>query len=464
MAGGSVTDDVPPAVLRQLEAAKVEHQQGRYAEARHRYQHILERNPGLTQALHFLGVLEHMDGNSEIGLSLLQRAFQRSPDDYDIRKNLSNVLSDMNRSEEAARLCRELVAERPSDPTNHSNYSIALRKLGHFAEAIASAHRAVELAPQSPVVRLALANALTCAGEFKEAVQAYERVISLKPNFSPAHNSLCQVLLQIEQAGIVSRFRLSGTRQAYRNWLDAVPGHPTAMFILAAIEQRKAPKRMPDAVVKSTFDAYAEEFDRHIHSLGYRAPELVAKVLALRLPTADASLDVLDGGCGTGLAAPMLRPYARHLTGIDLSSAMLDRAHATVCYDDLQEAELGDFLEAHRDSFDVCVFVDVLTYFGDLHAIVLSAARALRAGGLLAFSVEKSSRLGSHLHPTGRYAQHSSHVQAALAGAGLLGIEQVEATIRSEGNAPVTGLIVSAQRPALNTGHHDKRQSHDDPA
>ena len=448
MPRGSATRKLRPALLRELDAAKVEHQQGRYVEARRRYQHILKRDPELTAALHFLGVLEHMDGNSEIGLSQLQQAFRQSPDDYDIRKNLGNVLTDMNRSEEAALLYRDLIADRPADPTNHSNYSIALRKLGRFTEALACARRSVELAPQSPVVWLALANALACADEVTQAAQAYERVIAFKPNFSPAHNSLCQMLLQIEQAGIVSRFRLSRTRAAYRRWVDAVPGHPTAMFMLDALEQGRVPGRMPDAAVKSTFDAYAEEFDKHIRSLGYRAPELVAKELARRLPTADASLDVLDGGCGTGLTAPMLQPYARHLIGIDLSSAMLDRARATGCYDNLEQAELGGFLDAHPDSFDVCVFVDVLTYFGDLHAILLSAACALRAGGLLVFSVEKSDRPGSHLHPTGRYSQHSSHVQAALAAAGLLGIEKIEATIRSEGNAPVVGLIVSALRPA----------------
>ena len=100
-------------------------------------------------------------------------------------------------------------------------------------------------------------------------------------------------------------------------------------------------------------------------------------MLARRLSAADAHLDVLDGGCGTGLAGPMLRPYARQLTGVDLSPAMLDRARKTGIYDTLVESELGSFLAAHAESFDVCVFVDVLIYFGDLRAILASAARSL---------------------------------------------------------------------------------------
>jgi predicted TPR repeat methyltransferase len=446
--GSVLTRSDPAALLRELDAAKAEHQKGSYAEARKRYQSILERQPELTPALHFLGVLEHMDGNSKAGLELVQRAYRQSPDDYDIRKNLGNLLNDLNRSEEAEPLYRGLVSDQPTDPTNHSNHSVALRKLGRHDEAVAAARQAIALAAENPVAWLALANALAARGENEPAVRAYEHVIALKPAFSPVHNSVCQLLLQIEKSGIVSRFHLRRTRQSYRRWLEAVPGHPTATFMLDALEKGRVPARMPDAAVKASFDSYAETFDKHIRMLDYCAPERVGEMLDRRLPGACADLDVLDGGCGTGLAAPLLRPRARHLTGVDLSSAMLERAREAGNYDVLVEAELGSFLEAHTDSFDVCAFVDVLTYFGDLHAIVMSAARALRPGGCLAFSVEKANRRGSHLHSTGRYSHHRSHVEAAIAAAGLMALEVVEAKIRSENDAPVIGLIVSAQRPA----------------
>jgi predicted TPR repeat methyltransferase len=442
----AINQALSPALQQELDAAKIEHQQGRLGEARSRYQHILRRAPQLTSALHYLGVLEHMEGNSELGLSLVQRAFLLSPDDYHIRKNLSNLLTDLNQSEEAEPLCRSLVTERPTEADNHSNHCIVLRKLGRHAEAIVAGRRATALAPRSPAAWLALANALAYTGELSQTADAYERVIAIKPTFSPAHYGLCRVLLQIEQTGSLSRLHLRRTRQAYRRWVDTVPGHPNASFMLEALERGEAPERVPDAAVRSNFDAYAADFDQHIRSLDYCAPELIAEVLARRLPAADARLSVLDGGCGTGLTAPMLRPYAQQLTGVDLSLGMLDRARITGLYDHLVEGELGGFLEAHPESFDVCVLVDVLIYFGDLHAILASAARCLRAYGLLAFSVEKSDRPGSHLHTTGRYSQHVGHVHAALTAAGLVAIEQTEAQIRSEGDAPVLGLIFSAMR------------------
>lgn len=447
MRRGCVTQHESATLSHDLETAKSELRQGNFDTARKHYQRILKREPTLTPALHYLGVLEHMDGNSAKGLSLLRRAHQQQPGNYDIRKNLGNILNDMNRCEEAEPLYRALVTERPSDPSNHSNHSVALRKLDRLDEAVASGRQAVKLDPENLAAWLALANALRCSTELEQTVWAYERVIALKRDFSPAHHSLCQTLLRIEQSGFVSRFRLTRTRQAYRRWVDAVPDHPTATFMLDVLEKGRAPARMPDATVKASFDAYADDFDKHIRSLGYCAPERVGEVLVRRLPPANAELNILDAGCGTGLAAPLLRPFARQLVGIDLSTAMLARARATGCYDKLVEVELGTFLEQHKESFDVCVFIDVLIYFGDLTAILLATARALRPGGLIAFTVEKSNRSGVRLHPTGRYSHHRKHVQTALAHAGFSATEISQAHIRNEGNAAVAGLIASAQRP-----------------
>ncbi len=60
----------------------------------------------------------------------------------------------------------------------------------------------------------------------------------------------------------------------------------------------------------------------------------------------DASLAVLDAGCGTGLCAPWLVPYAHRLVGVDLSQAMLDKAAARACYDELAKADLVAFLQS----------------------------------------------------------------------------------------------------------------------
>ena len=61
--------------------------------------------------------------------------------------------------------------------------------------------------------------------------------------------------------------------------------------------------------------------------------------LAEALGAPESALDILDAGCGTGLCAPLLKPYARVLAGIDLSGGMLVRARARGIYDELIEGE-----------------------------------------------------------------------------------------------------------------------------
>ena len=111
----------------------------------------------------------------------------------------------------------------------------------------------------------------------------------------------------------------------YRDWLAREPGNPYAQHHLAA-SLGEPPERASDAYVEQVFDKFAANFDSHLATLQYRAPELVAEALRASLPAPAAQYDIADLGCGTGLCGPLLRPWARSLVGCDLSAAMLERA------------------------------------------------------------------------------------------------------------------------------------------
>jgi predicted TPR repeat methyltransferase len=159
-------------------------------------------------------------------------------------------------------------------------------------------------------------------------------------------------------------------------------------------------------------------------------------------------LEVADLGCGTGLCGPLLKPWAKHLVGCDLSAGMLQQAQRRRCYDALFKAELVHYLRCQPGRFDLLVCDDTLCYFGDLQDFAQAAAAALRPGGRLFFTVEAAldgSGLPNRLQPSGRYVHARSYVLDVIAGAGLqaLGIEGH--TLRQEAGVPVAGWVLGAQ-------------------
>ena len=137
-----------------------------------------------------------------------------------------------------------------------------------------------------------------------------------------------------------------------------------------------------------------------------------------------AALDVLDAGCGTGWCGPLVRPYARRLTGVDLSPAMVQRAEDRQVYDELVVAELTEYFRGAAGRFDLIISADTLVYFGDLKEVLSAAADALRPGGFLVFTVERAgddcpSVSGFHLQHHGRYCHAEEYIRTALRDAGL---------------------------------------------
>jgi predicted TPR repeat methyltransferase len=205
------------------------------------------------------------------------------------------------------------------------------------------------------------------------------------------------------------------------------------------------PDRASDAFVEKTFDSFAASFDAKLSSLGYRAPALVAEMLAHAGVAASGSLDVLDAGCGTGLCGPLVAPYARRLVGVDLSEGMLARARERNVYDELARRELTAYLRDSPASFDAIVSADTLVYFGPLDAVAAAVAGALRTGGIFVFTVEElSDGVDCSISPNGRYRHAAGYLEHVLADAGL-GSEIVPAELRLEAGEPVAGLVVRAR-------------------
>jgi predicted TPR repeat methyltransferase len=455
--GGVSHDDDVSALLAQ---AMTLHRQGHLMEAQPLYERVLHSRPDHPEALNFFGILQQQRGQSTQAEQLIRRAIRAAPDYASAYTNLGNVLIVQKRFEDAIAAYRQAIVLKADEVEACVNMGAVLRGLGRSREALEAYQWASERRPGDPEIHYRLGALLAELGRVEEARTALE--ITLQAN--NAHQgglmlmgTLLHRLGRIEEARALlgnAVFQLGGTENALtllQHWLWLMPDDPVARHRLAAWFGRDIPTRASDAYVTDLFDRYADQFDEHLQQLDYRAPDLIGARLADALGQATGQLDVLDAGCGTGLCAPMLRPYARRLTGVDLSSRMVEKARERGGYDELAVAELTVFLNERPGAYDLIVSADTLVYFGALETVGQAAAAALRPGGWLAFTAEQTAvdeaPDGYCLNRSGRYSHTSEYLERVLADAGLEVRTRADATLRQEGNQPVLGQVVLARKP-----------------
>ena len=237
--------------------------------------------------------------------------------------------------------------------------------------------------------------------------------------------------------------RRDDAREAYERYLELAPGDAEVEHILVALRDAPPPPRAPDECVVQLYARFAEFYERNMRTdLEYCGPEALGSALDAAVGSATA-LNVLELGCGTGLAAPILRQRARRLTGIDLSPDMVERAKATGLYDVLEVAEITEWLaRSQQPDFDMIAACDTFIYFGDLRQVFVPIAERLRAGGILAFTVERDEGTGFRLTDSGRYVHSETHVHESAREAGFV-VERVDRPVlRYEYGEPVSALVV----------------------
>jgi predicted TPR repeat methyltransferase len=432
-----------------LQQAVAAHQAGDLDAAEAGYAALLEQLADDPLVLNFYGLLCHQRGRNAQGMALLQQAIQRMPRHAEAHFNLGAIHIAENEFAQAEEALRQACACAPTLQKAFVAHAAVLERLNRWGDAHHS-HRALLALPQTNAqAHLALAEFLLrrperTAQHLEEAVQSLRSALAL----DLAPGDVASVSRLLARALDLLGYRDQAVA-ACRAWLQRQPEDPSAVHALASYGGAPPPERASDGHLSALFDRYAEHFDTMlVGQLAYRAPELLAHAIAAFLPPPTAALDVLDAGCGTGLCGPLVQPWARHLTGVDISAGMLAKAKERGVYHALERAELTAYLQATRQKFDLIVSADVLIYFGELGPLLTAAFHALRPGGWLAVTAELLDGAADSvdLPPTGRYRHSRRHLHSRLAAAGFTVLQTKEVTLRTEASMPVLGLVTVARR------------------
>jgi predicted TPR repeat methyltransferase len=278
-----------------------------------------------------------------------------------------------------------------------------------------------------------LAAHLQESGKIEAAFQCLKRVTELTPENPDAWHALG---FAAQAVG-----RRDNARDAFANYLEARPEDASIRHILTALRDEAPPPRASNDCVLQIFQDFSSHYDTKMRdNLNYQAPERIQELIRAAIGDA-AGLDILDIGCGTGLSGVGLKERAAQLVGIDLSPEMIEVAQERDIYDQLEIAEITEWLDQTEGQFDLIVACDCLVYFGDLQPVAALAARRLKPGGCFAFTTERGEKYPFHLMDSGRYTHHPDHVRAIAASAGLTVARLEEGFLRTERGVEVTGLL-----------------------
>ena len=413
------------------------HKEGKLSEAEKGYQEILKRRPDWGQALNALGTLFLDQDRPDKAKTIFEKAVNLNPGDLSACYSLGRLKQIENDHQGAIIIYKAMLDQQPNAGIVWNNLGVAYREIGKPDDAISSFRAAVKFAPQMAEAWNNLGVAQDELNLTENALNSYRKAIEIHPVYASPHLNLGISLQKSKQ--------FKKAEEHYNKVLEIQPDNKVARFMLQSIGRAETPDAAPVEYVRNIFDQCAENFETIlVEKLAYKTPELLFNLVR---PYLTGKMTILDLGCGTGLGAQLYQPFAKSLTGVDVSSKMLKKAYEKKIYNRL---EVFDILQdwVFPEKFDLIYSSDVFVYLGNLDTIIRSASSYLVNGGKFAFSVEnlKDSSANYQLFPSGRYAHSQKYIQECLNRHGLQLIELKKADIRNQSGNPVKGLLIVASK------------------
>jgi len=424
------------------------------------------------------------EGALELAGQELDDAIGAEPLHAGLRKCRADLRWRQGRLEDAARDAAEAVILDRQDPAAKALLGTLMLEIGRPEDAAGCLKEAVRDVPADPAYREALARSQEACQDAEGALATLLAGTAITPHAVSLRNAA--ILLCVKRrdfrgaAALAEDARVTGVADActfglrghalsslglhdeaadmYREALKLGPDDPYVRHLAAATGAVAGAARAPAAYLRTVFDGYAERFESHLISLGYRIPGVIRAMLLTHpaIVAGGSTGPVLDLGCGTGLVGLAIGDLPLGpLTGVDVSPRMLAWAAIKGCYASLREADLMTVLQEETARWPVILAADVLCYFGVLEDVLKAAHARLAPGGWFVFSAELL--LPDHdgvipgngswcLQRQGRYAHTAAYLSQAALGAGFQIHTSRPEVIRFEADVPVAGQLLVLER------------------
>lgn len=443
------------------------HQSGQLDEAIRCYREALKGQPENISVLSNLGVALRARGMLDEAAACFRKVLAINPGNADAHYNLGNALKGQGQLDEAISCYRTAISIKPEFARFHYNLGNTLQGQGRLDEAVSCYRKAIVINPDDARVHYNLGKALKDQDKLDAAVSSYRKAIAINPEFAEAHQNLgnalkdqgkpdqtvecCRSVVAIRPENAVAHYNLGialrdlGKRDeaisSFKEALELKPDFAEARHLIDSLLGR-ATKSPPRKYIENLFNHRAEAFEiQLVMQLGYKMPSILKKVAVERGLADEKFGNVIDLGCGTGLAGVAFRDLAESLIGIDLSENMIREAQKKNTYDELYVNDIIEGLESLDTKFNLFVSADVLVYLGDLLPLFRSVKKHSADHALMIFSTEHTDADGYMLQETGRYAHSKDYIHSVATAAGLHLDYYTQAKLRKEKGVWILGGI-----------------------
>lgn len=196
----------------------------------------------------------------------------------------------------------------------------------------------------------------------------------------------------------------------------------------------------PDEIVRF-YNTFAQEYDDVVlQGRDYVAFEKIPSWILPRLKGKGAH--VLDLGCGTGLGALGFFQAGHSVTGIDITSKMIEKARK-LPYQQLICQSLEEPLPLRRGYYDAAMMLGVMEFIQNPAAVFAEVSRVLKPKGLFGITVpEKLPKAVEEKVGIRTYQLTDVEKAFATAGFGVLYSESFQGFVSQGETVPYRGYLL----------------------
>lgn len=348
-----------------------------------------------------LGMLAYQEQQFRQALSFLLPLWEMAPNHLGVAKLIACSYLELQNDEQALLWCDQLIKLNSNEGVAHYNRGVVLARLN-----------------QEVLAR-----------------EAFLRAIHLDPSYIDAYLNLAALALKNRDTLLA--------KQYYREICRVDVHNEIARYMLAALDENQMLVKAPLEYVEQLYEGYANHYEQQMLGvLDYQAPKVLLDCLKKYSGVEKARWRTLDLGCGTGLVSDCFSDFYSEIIGVDISSAMIEKAKNKNRYTALVRKSMEAYLHETDEKFDLIIAADSLIYTGDLSHLFEGVCRVLNQGAWFIFSIESQEKNKFYLQENGRYAHSIDYIQEIGQKNKINFSGAKEVILRYQEGKPVLGKVV----------------------